>query len=158
MSAEKHIFHIKFIRCGIFVFISPSFQPQNTGKINTVRKRGSLAVRYNSWVSQAFEAAAAGRRESTGFAVFQRSRNRHFWARVLTPEPRFTVEPPYRGFSLFLFHIRINIMDGGQWPKKIINYELTRALIHTFPFFNYQLTDRHVEAGSSQSLGLHHVY
>lgn len=57
-------------------------------------------------------------------------------------------------FHYLFFQIRLTIMDGGQWPKKIITYPPTQAVADTLLFLNYQLTDRPVETGSCQSPNL----
>lgn len=90
------------------------------------------------------------------FAAFQEGSNRHFLVWVLTHwhECWSAPQSPRRWISLFIFQIRLTIMDGGQWPKKIITYPLTLAPAYTLPFLNYQLTDRPVETGSRRSPSL----
>ena len=90
------------------------------------------------------------------FAAFQEGSNRHFLVWVLTHwhECWSATQSPRRWISLFIFQIRLTIMDGGQWPKKIITYPLTQAPAYTLLFLNYQLTDRPVETGSRRSPSL----
>lgn len=126
----------------IFLGVSECFNPEKEMVL-------TLPIKFS--IRQAlYKAAVSFTQLLYIFGILQTGRNWHFLVWVLTHCQEYwsTSVWPHRWISLFIFQIRLTIMDGGQWPKKIITYPLTQAPAYTLLFLNYQLTDRSVEKGS----------
>lgn len=113
----------------ILVYISRSFWMFQSWKKMVLTLPIKFSIRHTL-----YKAAVSFTQLLYIFGILQTGRNWHFLVWVLTHCQEYwsTSVWPHRWISLFIFQIRLTIMDGGQWPKKIITYQLTQAPAYTY--------------------------